>query len=79
MLLIETRDPEPDHQGDWAWIRTALAWLFPWPAIIAFLAVGSVVLNALPGMLFSFALLVVVAWRVSRVYPEWGGLSDHRQ
>ena len=78
LLLVDTRDPEPDHD-DWAWIGRVLSWLFPWPAIIAWLFIGTVVIHGLVGMLFAYATIAVAAWRGAKAYPRWGGLSDYQQ
>ena len=79
MLLVDTRDPEPEPDGDWAWVARALDWLFPWPAIITFLVVGTLVVPGVVGMVFAILMMVVVAWRVSKMYSGVGGLSDYYQ
>ena len=58
-------------------LATLLAWLFPWPAIIVWLFVGTIVLRDVAGMLFGVVTIAVIAWRCAKVYPRWGGLSDH--
>jgi hypothetical protein len=81
MLLIDTRDEpaEPEREHDWSWVGAGLSLLFPWPAIIVWLFVGTVVLHDAVGMLFGVATIAVVAWRGAKAYPKWGGLSDHHQ
>lgn len=85
LLLVDTRDhrPEPDRDRDgdrpWQLVGAALGWLFPWPAVIAWLFVGTVVLRDLVGLLFAFATIAVCAWRGAKAYPKWGGLSDYKQ
>jgi hypothetical protein len=78
LLLVDTREPEPEH-NDWAWVASALGWLFPWPAIIAWLFVGTVVVHGLVGMVFGVVTIIVVAWRGAQAYPQWGGLSEYQQ
>ena len=78
LFLIDTREPEPERH-DWGWLRAALGWLFPWPFICLWLFVGGVALHGIPGMLFAVAALIVTGWRASKAYPQWGGLSDHKQ
>jgi hypothetical protein len=79
LLLIDTRVPEPEPEHDWTWVSVVLSWLFPWPAITAWLFAGTVVTHGVAGMAFGVATIVVAAWRATKAYPQWGGLSDYRQ
>jgi hypothetical protein len=86
LLLIDTRgvppEPEPEHDGGPGgahWVAALLAWLFPWPAIVAWLLAGGILLDQLPGAAFAVAAVLVTFWRLAKAYPHDGGLSSHPQ
>jgi len=78
LLLVDTETPEPEHR-DWGWLRAALAWFFPWPAILLWLFVGTIVLHGLVGAIFAAVTMVVFGWRASKLFSGVGGLSDYQQ
>lgn len=81
-MLIDTRDdrpPEPHGPSAADRVFWVLEHLFPWPAVIAWLFVASVVLTEVPGMLCALALLYVVFWRGLRWSLNAGGLRDYHQ
>jgi hypothetical protein len=82
LLLIDTRDlpPEPGHEGGDAarFVAAALRWLFPWPAIIIWFAIGGLLFEGLLGAAFAFTSMWLMFWRLTKVYPD-SGLNRHSQ
>ena len=74
MLLIDTRDPEPDPpiwEPDWAvWWRGTLAAAL---GITAFFTAGAL----------SFLAIMLAVYfgcsAIERALPYWGGLTEHKQ
>jgi hypothetical protein len=80
LMLIDTREPPDDGEGSRSepWLLVALAWFFPWPAIIIWLSVASRYLDGWFGVAAIYVAIGLAAWRGLRTFPA-SGLSDNRQ
>jgi hypothetical protein len=77
--LIDSREPPPaGGEKQEPWYVTAVGRLFPWPAIIAWCMVASVLLDGWSSALCTCVGFFLLAWRASRLLPD-GGMRDYRQ
>jgi len=79
-MLIDTREPPPDGspKPD-PWIVTALRWVFPWPALIAWLFAASQMLSGWPGVIAIWGAVMIGTWRGLRWLPVTAGMRDNKQ
>lgn len=80
LLLIDTRDvpPEPEPERRPSAVAAALTWLYPWPAVLLWLFVATMVLHGLAGAITAYVMLCVAFWRMMRAIPA-DGLGSHQQ
>ena len=83
LLLIDTRDrppePEPDRgPSALAMLSAALGWLYPWPIVLIWLFVATVLLEGLAGAIAAYVMLGVAFWRMLSIIPA-DGLGSHQQ
>ena len=83
LLLIDTRDvppePEPERRPSvLAAVAAALGWLYPWPAVLIWLFVATMVLEGLAGAITAYVMLGVAFWRMLSIIPA-DGLGSHYQ
>jgi hypothetical protein len=83
LLLIDTREPpepepDPDGRSAGAVLAAALAWLYPWPAVLIWLFIATVLVHGLPGAIAGYVLLCVAFWRMMKIIPP-DGLGSHQQ
>ena len=80
LLLIDTRDvpPEPGPPRRPSALVALLSWLYPWPAILAWLFIATMVLDGLPGAIAGYVMLCVAFWRMMKAIPA-DGLGSHQQ
>jgi hypothetical protein len=83
LLLIDTRDvppePEPERRRSALSLLSAtLGWLYPWPMVLAWLFVATVLLHGLAGAISAYVLLGVAFWRMLCLFPA-DGLGSHQQ
>jgi hypothetical protein len=81
MLLIDAGappDPPPPRREPWL-VSLVLDHLMPWPALVVWLLAAAVMTDGWPGVLCSWAAVLVAFWRMSRAFAGVGGLRDHMQ
>jgi hypothetical protein len=80
LMLIDTREPPDDGDGSTSepWLLIALAWFFPWPALILWLCVASRYLDGWLGVFAIWLAIGLAAWRGLKAMPS-SGLGDNRQ
>jgi hypothetical protein len=79
LMLVDSRDESPAGNTREPWYITALASMFPWPAIIAWLFVASQVLGGWWSVLTLWLGIMLFSWRGLRKLPADGGMRDYRQ
>ena len=79
-MLIDTREDPPGRGDDHEpWLVTALRWVLPWPALIAWLFAASQMLDGWAGVIALWGAIIVGSWRALRWMPEGGGMREYRQ
>jgi hypothetical protein len=78
LMLVDSRQEPPSDDTREPWYMTALASMFPWPALIAWLLVAGQVLDGWWSVLSLWAGVLIGSWRLLRKLPD-GGMRDYRQ
>jgi hypothetical protein len=81
VFLIDTREvpPDPDERPRRSWLLPLLDWLLPWPALIVLTIVAAAIFDGWQGLAFSWAAILLCAWRTLKAFEHVGGMRDYHQ
>ena len=81
LMLIDTREPPPEPEGESPRRRWALfAWRrLRWFTVVCLLLVWSLATEGWPSLALAYVAILVSFWRGIMLMPTTGGMKDYRQ